>query len=419
MLDSSNYLKTSGQDQKPDRIEMRRSQRYCANLIIAFIALLVGPLDGRVWAQGEPLKLLISVEQQSIVAPYPARITLHLHNSGKETLWLYRRARPAPLPGAESQMEAAAALAQPGATTGGSTLQIKLIPTNATTVGQASAEAFDNVGLPQPSLVRLDPGDDYEEKIGVKFFPPDSGPDKKKFQIWGRYRLTVTYAARYSNAAELMRILGATLWQGEVTSNTIDVDIEPPPPAATGSVYGSVTDSGSAPIDNALITLTDENDRWVGQATTDRDGKYSFAQLPLGLYWLTVRQLNSLYDTTLFRHVTLTPSDPDGTLDFALYSPELHDPKQLLHKPVLFRVTDSAGRPLAKVKVEAILTSGEILDNVKGETAEDGFLALALIPGRNFVSLKRKGCAEDDERADVAPGGGVDGFGFSFDCAKK
>jgi len=41
----------------------------------------------------DTLKLLISVEQQSITAPIPARVTLHLHNAGEKTLWLYRRAR--------------------------------------------------------------------------------------------------------------------------------------------------------------------------------------------------------------------------------------------------------------------------------------------------------------------------------------
>jgi hypothetical protein len=42
-----------------------------------------------------------------------------------------------------------------------------------------------------------------------------------------------------------------------------------------------------------------------------------------------------------------------------------------------------------------------------------------LLPGRNSFSLKQHGCADQVERADVAPGGGVDSSKFVFDCAKK
>jgi hypothetical protein len=86
---------------------------------------------------------------------------------------------------------------------------------------------------------------------------------------------------------------------------------------------------------------------------------------------------------------------------------------------VLFRVTDPAGRPLGKVSLEVIWSSGTVLDNVKGETLEDGTVALELIPGRNFATLRRRGCPKQDQRVDVTPGGGIDGFKLILECAKK
>jgi hypothetical protein len=60
-----------------------------------------------------------------------------------------------------------------------------------------------------------------------------------------------------------------------------------------------------------------------------------------------------------------------------------------------------------------------VFDDVKAATGEDGMAVMELIPGRNFVTLKRRGCRDQQERADVAPGKGVDGFKLEFECEKK
>lgn len=393
---------------------MRRSHPFLVNIMVGLVFFFPASFGEVAWAQGEPLKLLISIEQQSIVAPWPARIMLHIHNAGNETLWLYRPAEPAPSYGSEMPMEATESQ-----TAGGSTLRVHLEPANKAGPSPASGVTFSTVGLPRPALVRLDPGDDIEEKTAVRFFSADVGADGKPLPIWGMYQLSVTYSAKYSNADEVKRLVGATLWQGEVTSNAVDLEIDPPPADATATISGTVTDSAATRIEDALVTLTDKDERWVSQSITNREGEYSFGHLPVGLYWLTVQLLHSPRDTAVFRHVELTPSDPDGTLDFTMYSSEIVNAKQLLHKPVLLRVTDSAGSPEANVKVVATLVSGKALDNVKGETSADGLAPLSVIPGRSFISLNRKGCAEDDERADVAPGSGVDAFSFTYDCEKK
>jgi hypothetical protein len=59
------------------------------------------------------------------------------------------------------------------------------------------------------------------------------------------------------------------------------------------------------------------------------------------------------------------------------------------------------------------------VDSVKGETGRDGAVALELIPGRSFVTLKRHGCPKQEERADVAAGPGIDAFQYTLECAKK
>jgi hypothetical protein len=60
-----------------------------------------------------------------------------------------------------------------------------------------------------------------------------------------------------------------------------------------------------------------------------------------------------------------------------------------------------------------------VVDDVKTSTDDDGMAVMELLPGRNFVTLKRHGCHEQQERADVAPGEGVDGFKVVSDCPKK
>jgi hypothetical protein len=354
------------------------------------------------YAAADILKLLISVEQTTITAPYPARLTLHLHNSGQAPLWLYRRVR--------------------NQTSEGSSLEARVEPMRAAGSSEISTPAqgrvFESVGLPHPKLVRLAPGDDYTEKATLKIVPARTGTNGEGTPLWGRYRLAATYGATYPNAAEIERVLGVDLWQGEATSNTIEIELQPP--VGEGSAAGTVLSAEGPSLGGVLVSLTDQEDRLVGQLLTDFEGRFSFTHLPLGVdYWVTVRRPEFSEDTTVFRHLSLTPAAPAGTIEFVLLPKEIYEPQYLLHKPVLFRVTDSVGRPLDKVSLEIIWSSGTVLDNVKGETAEDGTVALELIPGRNFATLKRRGCPKQDHRVDVASGGGIDGFKLTLECVRR
>ena len=80
---------------------------------------------------------------------------------------------------------------------------------------------------------------------------------------------------------------------------------------------------------------------------SDEDGKFNFAHLPFGLYWVTARRRVSSEDATVMRHVTPSAGEPEGKVGLVLLRPEIHHPNQLLHKPVLFRVLDPQDKPVA------------------------------------------------------------------------
>ena len=354
-----------------------------------FLAILAVSSPGA--AVDAPLKLLAAVEQQSIPVPFPAHLTLHLHNGGSETLWLYRHARSKLPPPMRLQEEDTGPQS-----TGGSILTVQLEPASPGQVNistPAQAEVFQSVGLPKPALVRLAAGEDYEEKASIRLTPALSEVQKP---ILGAYRLTCTYTAQYSNAEEIQRDLKANVWEGEVSSNTIEVQLLPPTPDSRGEVSGTVDTPDSVPIRDALVSLSDKTEHLVDQTASDPDGKYSFSGLPPGFYWVTARHPGATHDTAVFRHVDLTSAQPSATQNLVIIPQEIYEPKKMLHKPVLFRVTSNAGAPLDRVGVEITWANGDLVENVKGETGGDGMVALEVIPGRNFVTLKRHGCPRQD-----------------------
>jgi hypothetical protein len=392
-----------------------------------FLALLLPALGRAQTGPGtQPLKFLISVEQQSITAPFPARLTLHLHNSGQVPVWLYRHAQD---PEALQQMVGTATSEEEeqkgNATTGGSTLVVRLEPAPgslvqpagaAQTVVAAATKVLTNVGLPHPSLVKLRPGEDYEEKAIIRISPAQARADSKDEPVWGRYGLTGIYGAKYSNGDEVSPDLGVTVWQGEVASNTLELDLKPPPASSQGSVTGTVRGSQNQPAGGALVSLSDRQERLIDQALTDLEGRFAFDHLPLGLYWITVRRPEVSVETTTFRHVDLISAAPTGAMELLLLPPETYEPKQVLHKPVLLRVVDGTGHPAVGVTLESTWSSGTVLDNVRGETSDDGTLALNLIPGRNYLTLRQRGCPKEEQRVDVKRGSGIDDFKLVLQC---
>ncbi len=388
--------------------------RFCALATV----LLLTPLCA-VPSRAEDLKLLISVERQSIVAPNPVRAMLHFHNSGRQTLWLYRPVR-SEMPGDRlGLMVPGADGARRGETYGGSQIKVRVVPQNAADSDAKTAEgsgfAMAPDALPYPRLVRLAPGEDYQEKVSIHVEPAQTKSATSEQPAWGPYRFSVTYSADYSNAEALARNINARLWHGQATSNTVALELRPP--ADQGSVAGTVLDSIGRPDGQALVTLSDDNENTLDQLLTDDDGRFAFAHLPLGRYWLTVRQPGADHDTSVFRHVDVTAAGSPATAEIMMVPVEINKADRVLHKPVLFNIVDSKGHPLANVKLAILYSSGGLVENLKAQTAEDGFTAISLIPGSIYVTLQTAGCKKEDRRAGVAPGAGVDGFKFSYDCA--
>jgi Carboxypeptidase regulatory-like domain len=380
--------------------------------------LLFTPLCA-VPARAEDLKLLVSVQQQSIVAPNPVRATLHFHNSGTQAFWLYHPVL-SEIPGdrlglISPQPEGR----RPGETYGGSLLEIHVAPQNAP-AGDAAESAGSGFAmapdaLPYPRLVRLAPGEDYEEKVSIHVEPAGAKTGAGNQPIWGPYKFSVGYSADYSNAESLARNINANLWHGQATSNIVNLELRPP--SAQGSIEGSAVDSLGRPYGEALVTLSDDDENALNQLFADDQGRFSFAHLSPGRYWLTVRAPGADHDTSVFRHVEAGTAGAPATADIMMLPVEPDKPDRLLHKPVLYHIVDNQGHPLANTRI-AILYSGEnLVENVKAQTGDDGFAAASLIPGTIYVTLQTAGCKKEDRRADVVPGPGVDGFKFAYDCA--
>jgi hypothetical protein len=333
-------------------------------------------------------------------------VTLHLHNAGQESLWLYRRARTRP---------------EAGEVVNGSTLSVQLEPVGviASRPVRAAAEGtvLASVGLPRPKLVKLAPGDDYEEKAVVHLEPARVGEEGEGQPFWGRYRFSVTYGASYANAEAILRSVGLRPWQGEVISNTIEIELQPP--TGQGSLSGRVINAAGESLMEARVSLSDEQEKLVAQVVTGFEGRFLFAHLPAGFYWVTSRLDQAAYDTAVFRHVELTPADPAAKLDLVYIPPDVVNGPQMLHKPVLFRVFDEAGRPSGEVALGISFMNGTVMEDKKLKVADDGTIATELIPGLNYVTLKRRGCAPQDQRAEVATGDGIDAFKLVTDCAAR
>lgn len=394
--------------------------RAAAGLVVFSLSQSLATASG---SGAPPLQFSISVEQPALTFPFPARVKLRLHNSGTVPLWLYRHVRD-PLVVARTASRREDSSERLATTTGGSTLAVRLEAAAAQPSGStptphpAQATVLENVGLPHPKLVKLLPGADYEETAIVQLLPARTSRDGKDEPIWGDYRLSATYAEQFSNASEIARDLGLTVWQGEVASNTVGIHLAAPAASAIGSADGAVMDAQGRPLGEMLVSLSDRQERLVAQTRTDPAGRFRFAHLPLDLYWVTARREDSSVDTATFQHAELTTAAPAEEMKLVVLPPEVYEPKQMLRKPVLVRVTGRDGAPAARVALEIVWSSGTVLDNVKGETSADGVAALDLLPGRNYVTLKKRGCAKQEARVDVAEGGGIDDAALALDCAR-
>jgi hypothetical protein len=372
-------------------------------------------------SRAEDLKLLISVQQQSVVAPNPVRATLHFHNSGQQVLWLYRPVKSSAPSGQGVYIAPGAYGTGQNQAYGGSKLQVELVAQHAPAGSEQAAPGTGFViapdALPYPRLVRLAPGDDYEEKVNIHATPATTKSGATDQPVWGAYSFSVNYSADYSNAEAMSRDIHANLWHGEATSNTVTLQLQPPD--AQGTIEGTVFGSSGRAYGGVLVTLSDDNENPIDQLYADDNGKFTFAHLPAGRYWLTVRDPGTEDDTSVFRHLDLDQGGAPATPEIMMLPVEINKAERVLHKPVLFHTVDSQGHPLAKVRLAILYSSGNVIEHLKTQTGQDGFAAISLIPGGNLVTMRMDGCKDVQRTAGVARGPGVDGFEFVYECARK
>jgi hypothetical protein len=387
--------------------------------IAALFGIIVGasclPAQNPVPSASQPIQLLISLKQPFVAEPEPARIVLHIHNPTSKALWLYRRARGKRPPEAVIQEEN-----RPLKTSGGSTVEVALVPADASVahavVTAAEATVLEYVQMPKPRLIKLAAGADYEETSVVHLQPALAEGQKP---IWGKYQLTLNYAASFSNGDIFKSSLAENLWQGQVASNSITIDLRPPLPDAIGVLDGTAVGQDLQPRAGVRVSVSDAAGQLINQQVTDADGRFSFDQLPMALYWITGRREDAVQDTVTFHHQELASSLPQASVQLSFFPTETDDPKKYLHKPVLIKVFDAGRQPLGGVAIDAIYSNGQVIDDIKAVTSDDGTVAMELLPGRISLSLKQHGCQEQAERADVSAGVGVDGFRYMVDCVKK
>jgi hypothetical protein len=369
--------------------------------------------SGQMQGPTQVLQLSISAESPGVVEPFPVRLVLHFHNSGNQPLWLFKPVRDA----------AAISQSSLGPNPGASTIAVHLESASSSPGSPSTNPAVGTLlrtpGMPRPKLIPVAAGGSYQENLALNIAPATRQTGQGSEPVWGAYRLTAIYSASYANGVTINNNLGVDVWQGSVSSNQLPIQLQLAPAGNEGTISGTVLNRHMQQDWGILVSLSDSNQHVIAQRVTGNDGGFSFSQLPYGRYWVTVRTPGSDVDTGFFEHADLSASKPDARLKLIMLSPEDYDARQLLHKPVLFRIRDGAGNPVPAAELHILWSNGPVMENLKVETDANGLAEINLIPGSNYVTIRKRHCPKQDEMANVAPGSGIDGFVMTFECEKQ
>lgn len=377
---------------------MRARMRVLTGVLLACLAYAPFAAPAQSPA-AQPLQVSISAAPTGISGSY--QLMLRFHNAGAAPLWLYE-------PAAEAGGEDALA--------GGSSLAAHLESASTTSLSKpAVGTALEAAGFPHPRLVAVAPGGDQIETVAMNIAP---GTGASGASYWGAYHLSVVYSAAYPNGDSIRRNLGVDLWSGSVMSNSVEITLSPPSSADSGEISGGVTERDGRMAAGIIVSLTDDRERLVQQLITDPSGRFHFAHLPFGRYWVTVRRDGAEDDTSFFEHADLSPSSPAAALKLMMLKPEVYEGKQMLHKPVLIRVRDGSGSPVDSATLAILWSDGSVTESMRLETNPEGIISTALIPGTNYITLSKRHCHKNDQSSEIAPGGGVDSVNLTYDCGK-
>ncbi len=381
--------------------------------LMAGLAVACGLRCARAQTATQPLTLTISVSQSVIPEPFSATVSLHFHNAGSRAVWLYK-----PVHDAASMFMG---IVSPR--TGGASLAtyLQLIRADEGAVAGTSpgvGTVLRPPDFPHPTAVKLSAGGDATESAVIHLTPATVRTAGGTRPIFGTYRLSVVYSASYANMSAL-KGTDVNVWQGSISSNPVTLKIEPAPDSAGGVIAGTVLDRRASPLGGMLVSISDWTEHVITQQVTAADGGFYVDGLPLGRYWVDVRPLGSDRDTGLFEHAVLTNSQPEARLRLIMLHGRVYEGRKMLHKPVFFRITDNAGNPLGGAELSILWDNGTVLSNVKVKNNEDGLAEADVIPGTNYVTVKRHGCRKKNTVANVSHRSGIDAFIIALTCKEK
>ena len=163
-------------------------------------------------------------------------------------------------------------------------------------------------------------------------------------------------------ASPISAVLGA--FQNTFGLNLSMVSGTPPPPPASGSISGTVTDDTLHPLAGATVTVADTGD----SATTDGAGGYTIANVPVGTHDVTASA--SGYATAAPKSVDVLENQTASGVDFALTVATVatqssvacivYDtnggPHHDKNMTITVRVVDDLGQPVSGAQVDISVT---------------------------------------------------------------
>lgn len=383
----------------------------CAGLFVLILGMFQASPAQQ--AAAPPLQLTISLDQSAVTEPFPARVTLHFHNSTGSTLWLYRPVRDA----------ASMFMGQVNSTSNGSFLAVHLQLTAAEDASGAPGTMVPGVGtvlrspgFPHPNLVSIPAGQDYAVTTAIHLEAASVHTTGGKRPLWGSYEMSVAYSATFSDAQSLRQNAKVNLWEGTISSNAVPLRLELAPDSTRGVISGVVMDRETRPDAGILVSISDWHEHLITQQVTAADGEFYIDELPLGRYWVTVRRAGEDRNTGFFEHAEITDAHPEARLHLVMLHERVYRARRVLHKPVFFRITDTAGNPEPDAQLEILWDDGTVLSNVKVKANNEGLAEIDLIPGTNYVTIRQHGCQKKDSVANVPDGSGIAVFPLTIKC---
>jgi hypothetical protein len=166
-----------------------------------------------------------------------------------------------------------------------------------------------------------------------------------------------------------------------VTANPVDVaaggstqagqkmtSITTPPPPSTGAISGTVTDSSSDPLANAVVSIYDSSGNFFAEGFTDSTGKYTVTGLPSGKYKVGFSDfgnfLTQYYNNqpTLAKAAAVTVTAPKTTANI--------NAKLAAGGQITGTVTNSSSTPQSGIDIEVFDSSGNVVGDAS--TGQDG-----------------------------------------------